>query len=110
MELSAVPETHGRSAAGVSQTSTGQASPTIAIDAPPASSGSGLRVTHSHAAAMPGTTSSAAPILVSKPRPTHTPANTSQRVLVVSSARTVHHNAPTEHRTRSASGLLWREI
>jgi len=62
---------------------------------------------------MPGTTTSATSIFVSKPRPTHTPAATSQRVLArpgaESNARTVHHSAATQHSTSSASGLLWRE-
>ena len=69
---------------------------------------------HSHAATIPGTTTSATSIFVSKPRPTHTPDATSQRVRrwvgSESSARTAHHSAATQHSTSSASGLLWREI
>ena len=38
IELSDVPEIHGRSAAGVSHNATGQARPTAAAAAPPASS------------------------------------------------------------------------
>jgi len=61
---------------------------------------------------MPGTTTSATPIFVSKPRPTHTPASTSQRSWrpgFASSARTKHQRAATEQSTSSASGLLCRE-
>src|SRR5688500_16378093 len=76
MLLSLVPDTHGRSAAGVSQTTTGHASATAVIAAPPASScrtaASRPRgAIHSHAAAIPGTTIRAAAILASNPRPTH---------------------------------------
>ena len=63
MLLSDVPETHGRSAAGVSHTSTGHASPTATIAAPPASSWRSDAIhpraagaSHSHAATIPGTT------------------------------------------------------
>ncbi len=78
-----MPETYGRDDAGVSQISTGQASPTAAITAPPASSCRTARTrprgaTHSHAATMPGTTSSAAAIFVSKPSPTNAPDSISQ--------------------------------
>ena len=109
IELSAVPEIHGRSAAGVSHMSTGQARPTTAIAVPPAASASGRRWTHSQATAMPGTTSSAAPIFVSNPSPTSTPDQTSHLAEPPSSARAAAHTAATEHRTSSASGLLWRE-
>ena len=110
-----MPDTHGRSAAGVSHISSGQASPTTLIAAPPASSWRTAAprprgATHSHAAAIPGTTSRAAAIFASKPSPTHTPDSTSQRVRPSSSPRTRHHTAAVEHSTSSASGLLWREI
>src|SRR4051812_29628572 len=65
---------------------------------------------HSHAAAIPGATINATPIFVSKPRPTSAPEITSQRDRPSSNARTSAHTAPTQRRTRSASGLLWREI
>ena len=52
---------------------------------------------------------SAAAIFASKPRPTQTPASTSQRVRPSSSPRTRHHSAATQHSASSASGLLWRE-
>ena len=115
MLLSLVPEIHGRLDAGVSIISSGQAPPTTTIAAPPASS---WRIavrrprgaTHSHAATIAGTTRRAAPIFVSKPRPTHTPARTIQRVRPSCRARTRHHRAPTQHSASSASGLLWREI
>ena len=110
-----MPDTHGRSAAGVSAISSGQAPPTATIAAPPASSWRSAAsrprgAIHSQAATIPGTTSSAAAIFASKPRPTQTPASTSQRVRPSWSARTVAHSAPTQQRISSASGLLWREI
>ena len=110
-----MPDTHGRSAAGVSATSSGHAPPTATIAAPPASSWRSATsrprgAIHSQAATIPGTTSSAAAILVSKPRPTQTPASTIQRVRPSCSPRTVAHRAPTQQRISSASGLLWREI
>ena len=127
--LSLVPDTQGRSAAGVSSTSAGQAPATSTIAPPPARSwrsacsrgrrGSGrpglvsAGASHSQAAAIPGTTVRATPILVSKPRPTQTPASTSQRVPrpsgASSSARAAHQSAATEQSTSSASGLLWRD-
>ena len=111
MLLSLVPEIHGRLEAGVSIISSGHAPPTTTIAAPPASSWrTAVRrprgATHSHAATIAGTTSRAAPIFVSKPRPTHTPARTIQRVRPSCSARTTHHRAPTQHSASSASGLL----
>ena len=89
--------------------------PTATIVAPPASSWPTALprprgATHRYAAAMPGTTMSAAAIFVSNPRPTHRPERTSQRVRPSSSARTRNHSAATEHRMSSASGLLWREM
>ena len=105
-----MPETQGRSAAGVSHMSSGHASPTTAIAAPPASSGRTLRLTHSHASTMPGSTSSAAAIFASKPRPTMTPDHTSHFVRPSSSPRTANHTAAVTQSTSSASGLLWREI
>src|SRR3954452_9626571 len=111
MLLSLVPDTHGRSAAGVSATSSGHAPPTATIAAPPASSclTAAIRprgATHIHAAAIQGTTISATTILVSKARPTITPAQTSHFVLPSSSARTTNQSAATEQSTSSASGLL----
>ena len=110
-----MPEIHGREEAGVSHMSIGHASPTTAIATPPVSSWRTATsrprgATQRYAATSAGSTSSAAPILVSKPRPTITPAHTSQRVRPSSSARTVNHSAAVEHSTTSASGLLWREI
>ena len=115
MLLSLVPETQGRSAAGVSHMSTGQASPTAVMAAPPASSCFTALIRprgaiQSQAATMPGTTKSAAAILASKPSPTATPASTSQRVRPSSSPRTTHHSAAVQQSTSSASGLLWRAI
>ena len=115
MLLSPVPEIHGRSDAGVSHTSSGHARPTTTIAAPPASScltaiAWPRGATHSHAAAIPGTTISATAIFASKPRPTQTPASTSHRVRPSSSAPTVHQSAAAQHRTSSASGLLCREM
>jgi hypothetical protein len=52
----------------------------------------------------------AAAIFVSNPRPTQTPASSSQRARPSSSPRTTSHRAATEQRTSSASGLLCREI
>ena len=73
----AVPEIQGLSAAGVSSTSAGHAPPTMNIAAPPASSARracsrprAAGATHSHAAAIAGTTTRATPIFVSKPSPT----------------------------------------
>ena len=111
--LSEVPEIHGRSAAGVSVTSSGHAPATAAIAAPPASSRrirdhSDPRAAHSHAAAIPGTISNATPIFVSNPRPTHTPLSTSHRVRPVSIARNAAHSAATADRISSSSGLLCR--
>ena len=115
--MSLVPDTHGRSAAGVSSTSSGHAPPTASIAAPPAASRRNARAVpsaegaiHIHAATIPGTTASATNIFVSKPSPTATPASTIQRARPSSSARTANHTAATQHRTSSASGLLWREI
>ena len=115
MLLSLVPEIHGRLEAGVSAISRGHAPPTTTIAAPPARSWRTAArrprgATQSQAAAIAGTTSSAAPIFVSKPRPTHTPASTIQRVRPSWKARTRHHRAPTQHSASSASGLLWREM
>ena len=112
MLLSLVPEIQGRSAAGVSHISSGQASPTTVMAAPPASSPrTRLRgAAHTHAAAIAGTTSSAAAILASKPRPTATPASTIQRTRPSSSPRTTAQTASVQQRTSSASGLLWRAI
>ena len=114
-ELSLVPETQGRSAAGVSHTSTGQAKPTRAIASPPqanwrTAAGRPRGATHIQATASAGTTSSAAPILASNPSPTHTPASTSQRVRPSSSPRTTNHSAATQHSTSSVSGLLYRAM
>ena len=117
MLLSEVPEIHGRSEAGVSVTSSGHAKPTTSIAAPPASSwrialsfsrmaGRVRTRTQIQATAIPGTTISATPILVSKPSPTATPLRINQRVLPSSSARNPHHNAATEQSTNSSSGLL----
>ena len=110
MLLSLVPEIQGRSDAGVSHISIGQARPTTVIAAPPAAAAGRTDAprgaNHSHAAAIAGTTSSAAAILVSKPRPTATPARTSQRVRPSSNARTIAHTAAAQHSTSSASGLL----
>ena len=113
--LSLVPATQGRLAAGVSSTSSGQASPTTVIAAPPPSSARSAAArprgaTQSQASAIPGTTISATPIFASKPSPTQTPARRSQPLRPCSSARTNAHSAATQQRTRSASGLLWREI
>jgi DNA-binding IclR family transcriptional regulator len=85
MLLSLVPEIQGRSDAGVSIISSGQAPPTTTIAAPPASNWRTAAIRprgaiHSHATTIAGTTSRAAPIFVSKPSPTQTPASTSQRV------------------------------
>jgi hypothetical protein len=115
MLLSLVPDTHGRESAGVSAISAGHALPTTTIAAPPASNCRTAATrprgaTHRYAAAIPGTTISAAAIFASKPSPTATPASTSQRVRPSSSARTTHHSAATEHRTSRASGLLCRAI
>ena len=112
MLLSLVPEIHGRSAAGVSHMRSGQASPVTVIAAPPASRPlTRLRgAAHTHAAAMAGTTSSAAAIFASKPRPTATPARTSQRMRPSSSPRTRNQSAAVQQSTSSASGLLWRAI
>ena len=111
MLLSDVPEIHGRDDAGVSAISSGHAPPATTIASPPPSSPRtrSRGAAHSQATASAGTTSSAAPILVSKPSPTNTPASTIQRTRPSSSARTTAHSAPTTHRTSSASGLLWRE-
>ncbi len=110
-----MPEIHGRSDAGVSAMSKGHAPPTATIAAPPAArllaaASRPFGATHSHAATIPGTTISATAIFASKPRPTSTPERTSQRVRPSSSARPSAHSAPVQHRTSSASGLLWREI
>ncbi len=115
MLLSFVPEIQGREAAGVSAISSGQAPPTTTIAAPPAASAlvAARRprgAIHSHAAPIPGTTSSPAPIFVSNASPTETPARTIQRVRPSCSARTVNHSAATVHSASRASGLLWREI
>ncbi len=115
MLLSFVPEIHGRSDVGVSHISIGHAPPTTTIAAPPHANALAAAMRprgaiHSHAATIPGTTSSAAPIFVSKPRPTATPAPTIQRVRPSCSARTVNHSAATTHSASNASGLLWREI
>ena len=63
---------------------------------------------HTQAAAMPGTTSSAAAIFASKPSPTLTPASTIQRARPSSSPRTVNQSAAVQQSTSSASGLLCR--
>ena len=112
MLLSLVPEIHGRSAAGVSHISSGQARPTAVIAAPPASSPlTRLRgAAHTHAAAIAGTTSSAAAILASKPSPTATPARTGQRMRPSSSPLTRNQSAAVQQSTSSASGLLWRAM
>ena len=72
MLLSDVPEIQGRDDAGVSATSSGHAPPaTISASPPPSRPRTRLRgAAHAHATARAGTTSSAAPILVSKPSPT----------------------------------------
>ncbi len=117
IELSVEPPTHGREAAGVSHTSTGQASPTTAIAIPPSVSWRAASkrprprgAIHSQASAIPGTTSSAAPIFVSKPSPTATPESTIHFVRPSCRPRTRSQIAATEQSTSSASGLLWREI
>ena len=100
----------------MSHTSTGQASPTAVITAPPASNWRKARTrprgaTHSHAATMPGTTSSAAAILVSNPSPTNAPATISQRTDPSRRRpRSSAQIAAVTQSTSSASGLLWREI
>ena len=111
IELSDVPEIHGRDDAGVSATSSGQAPPATTIATPPPSSPRtrARGAAQTHATVSAGTTSSAAPILVEKPSPTKTPASTIQRTRPSSSPRTTAHSAPTTHSTSSASGLLWRE-
>src|SRR4051794_15845218 len=110
MLLSDVPEIHGRADAGVRATITGQNAPATSIAAPPAANPrQRLRgAAHSHATVSAGTTSSAAPILASKPSPTQAPATTGQRTRPSSSPRTMAHSAPTTQSTSSASGLLWR--
>ena len=115
MLLSPVPATHGRPDAGVSHISTGHASPTTDIAAPPASSWPTAArrprgATQSHAAVMAGTTIRATPIFASKPSPTAIPARTSQRVRPSSSPRTMNQSAATQQRISSASGLLLREM
>ena len=115
IELSLVPEIHGRSAAGVNHTNTGHASPTTAVATPPHSScltavTRPRGATQKYASASAGSTSRPVPIFVSKPAPTITPAQTNHLVLPSSAARTVNHSAAVEHSTTSASGLLWREI
>ena len=55
---------------------------------------------------MPGTTSSAAAIFASKPRPTQTPARTSQRVRPSCSARTVAHSAPDAAQDQQRVGVV----
>jgi hypothetical protein len=114
MLLSLVPEIQGRSDAGVSHTRTGHARPTTAMAAPARPSwrnaaGRPPGATHSHVAAMAGTTISAAPILASNPSPTQTPDSTSHRVRPSSNARTRHHTAAVTHSTSNASGLLCLE-
>ena len=116
--LSLVPEIHGRSAAGVSSTSAGHAPPTSTIAAPPASSWRSACEPPRRAGRptarrprSPGTTTSATPIFVSKPRPTHDAARAPASACGRPRApRTANHSAATQHRTSSASGLLWREI
>ena len=111
-----MPDTYGREPAGVSHISIGHARPTTSIAAPPASScrtaaTRPFGATQNHAATIPGTTSSAAAIFVSKPRPTNAPAASSQRVLPPARRpRSVAHTAAVMHSTSSASGLLCREI
>src|SRR4051794_13008842 len=109
--LSEVPEIHGRAEAGVNATNTGQKPPNTSSEAPPANRPrQRLRgADHSHATVRAGTTKSAAPILASKPSPTHAPATSSQRTRPSSSPRTSAHSAPITQSTSSASGLLWRE-
>jgi hypothetical protein len=110
-----VPDTHGRSAAGVRRNRSGQAAATAnqrrtAREQPahrheradrrrPQPRGGERR----HDEQRGG-------IFVSNPSPTATPASTSHRVRPSSSARTTNHSAATEHRISSASGLLWREM
>ncbi len=108
-----MPEIQGRSAAGVSVTSIGQASPTTASASPAQRS---LRsachvprppgASHSQATAIPGTTNSATAILVSKPSPISAAHQTSQRVRPSWNPRTAHHIAATQQRISSSSGLL----
>ena len=111
-----MPETYGRDEAGVSHISTGHASPTTAIAAPPAASERTAAARprgaiHSHAATIPGTTSSAAAIFVSKPRPTSAPDTISHFVEPSRrSPRSIAQSAAVMQSTSSASGLLWREI
>jgi hypothetical protein len=117
--LSEVPEIHGRSAAGVSHISTGQARPNTARVAPPQSicrtqarfprrpSERSYRV-QAQASVKAGTSISATPIFVSKPRPMNTPVHTIHVVRCVSSARRKHQVAATDSSTNSSSGLLWR--
>jgi hypothetical protein len=110
-----VPEIHGREPAGVSHMSSGQARPATAADTPNqavarTAAARPRGAIHSQAATIPGTTSSAAPILASKPSPTPAPAQIIQRARPSWSPRTRDHRAKTTHSTSSASGLLWREI
>ena len=115
MLLSDVPEIQGRSAAGVSHTSSGPrqsdrdhrraAGEQLAQRVKPVPRAAGA--IHSQAAAIPGTTISATPIFVSNPSPTATPHSTSHLVRPVSSARSANQSAATEQRTSSSSGLLW---
>src|SRR5436305_2945227 len=109
--LSDVPEIHGRSADGVSVTTSGHASPTAAIAAPPVSSRRVLfhndpRALHNQANAIGGTTSRAPPILVSNPSPTSAPLRTIHRARSLSRPRTAAHTAATQQSTSSSSGLL----
>ena len=96
------PRPTGASRRGQRDTASGHAPPTATIAAPPASAGAAPRSpARRHPQPCrgdPGTTSSAAPILASKPRPTHTPASTIQRVRPSSSARTTHHSAAVQQR------------
>ena len=63
-----------------------------------------------YASPKAGSTRNACNILARKPNPTATPAKASQRGLAFSSARTTQYAPATSISTRSASGLLKRNI
>ena len=111
MLLSAVPETHGRSAAGVSATSSGHAPPTATIAAPPASSWRSATsrprgATHSHAAAIAGHDHQRRRHLRLEAEPDHDARQHDPAQAPVLQARTTNHSAAAQHSISSASGLL----
>ena len=117
MLLSEVPEIHGRSPAGVSATSSGQAPPTTSIAAPPAEQLAQRReprprgATQSQASAIAGTTTSATPIFVSKPSPTAIAAQHEPARAAVLERRGPRTRPPRRSSSvSSASGLLSRDI